>query len=604
MNILLVAPPWPLFNRPSIQIAALKAYLLKNEPDINVRCLHPYLHLAAEIGFDLYHEISQSGWAAESVCAGALFPEKAPQCDKVFYRGLATKGLRQKTPNPEHIRRRSVKIFDAFIEKIPLEKTDLVGFTACLNQLTASLLMAKKIKQLRPNVPIVIGGASCAGPIGPSLLSAFPFVDFVIDGEGERPFLTLTRFIMGKEKLESSKALYSAQSAAETHLKVTNDPASWPKWQVEDLNQLPAPDFRDYFHELSMLPASKRFFPVLPVEFSRGCWWGRCNFCNLNLQWKGYREKSVDRMVNEVLFLSKTYKVLDFAFMDNVLPRKSAPEFFKRMGERGIDLNFFAELRAVYPKESLMIMKKGGLRDIQIGIEALSASLLKRIGKGVSLMDNIAAMRHAEETGLRLSANLIVHFPGSTRDEVEETLDIIDLIWPYRPLQTVSFWLGMASPVHKMASSYGLRGIKPHPFMADLFPEKILRGLLSLILTYKADRKIQKRIWKPVEKKVLLWQKWHRDYKRKEHPLYYRDGGDYLIIKRVSPDKRLFTHRLSGLSRKLYLMCTNPKPLEQVMEQAPTKPRERVMAFLQDLTQKGLLFMRDGKILSLAVHRP
>ena len=46
-------------------------------------------------------------------------------------------------------------------------------------------------------------------------------------------------------------------------------------FQLENLDHLPLPDFDDYFETLSGFSAAKRFFPTLPVEFSRGCWWQR-----------------------------------------------------------------------------------------------------------------------------------------------------------------------------------------------------------------------------------------------------------------------------------------------------------------------------------------
>ncbi len=593
MKIALIAPPWPLFNRPSIQIAVLKAYLLQQDPELQVRCMHPYLELASRLGFEGYHKISQSSWAAESVCAGILFPEQADRCNRLFNRALKTRASITADITPDNVRNLTAKALEDFVQGTDWSEVELVGLSACLNQLTSSLWIAKKIKEISPQTRIALGGASCAGPIGSSLLSTFPQLDYVINGEGEEPLLALVRYLEG-QGAGPPPGVSSREGSKEGHPE---------KNQIKHLDELPAPDYTDYFKEITLLPPSRRFFPVLPVEFSRGCWWGRCEFCNLNLQWSGYRAKSTQRMVREILYLAKRYRTLDFSFTDNVLPRKAAVPLFKALGAQGLDLNFFAELRAVHSRKEIHSMAQGGLSEIQVGIEALSSSLLSRLGKGVRLIDNLAAMRHAEEAGIRLSGNLIIHFPGSTEEEVEETLKALDFVWPYRPLKTVSFWLGMESPVHLHPHKYSLKGIKSHPFFSDLFPKKVMRDLKVLVLAYRGDRGFQKRIWKRVEDKVQLWQRKYASLSDEIHPLFYRDGGDYIIIRRALPDGGAVTHRLSGLSRKLYLLCTDVTPLAKVFDQATGLDREKVLGFIRDLQQKRLMFTEDDMVLSLAVHR-
>jgi len=57
-RVALISTPWPLYNRPSIQLGALKAYLRSIYPDIQVEAHHVYLKLAQSIGYRQYHEIS------------------------------------------------------------------------------------------------------------------------------------------------------------------------------------------------------------------------------------------------------------------------------------------------------------------------------------------------------------------------------------------------------------------------------------------------------------------------------------------------------------------------------------------------------------------
>ena len=58
-RVLLLSTPWPLYNRPSIQLGALKAFLRKEHPGIGVDAHHFYLQLAKTIGYERYREISK-----------------------------------------------------------------------------------------------------------------------------------------------------------------------------------------------------------------------------------------------------------------------------------------------------------------------------------------------------------------------------------------------------------------------------------------------------------------------------------------------------------------------------------------------------------------
>lgn len=588
MRIALISPPWPLFNRPSLQLATLKAFLLKNRPELQVTCHHPYLALAAKLGFESYHAISESSWASEAVCAALLFSNREKECNSMFTSAVARDSQRKKGPPVRAVRRHTRETLETFVNSLKLTGLDMVGITVSINQLTAALFLARLIKAGHSNLPVVFGGASVSGQAGEWIFDAFKEIDYLVDGEGELPLMGLVDFLKGTRTQPPPSVRF--RGCAKTPQKE----------QLDTLNHLPAPDFRDYFQELARLPAGRRFFPVLPVEASRGCWWGRCNFCNLNLQWQGYRAKDITRMSKELDWLSRMHGALDFAFMDNALPRREASVFFQEFSKHGRDYAFFAELRVGHTREELAEMAKGGLREVQIGIEALSASLLKRLRKGASLMQNVAAMRHAEEFGIELSGNLILHFPGSTLEEVNETLNTLEFVWPFTPLKTVSFWLGMNSPVAVHPELFNIKNLRPHDNWHHLFPKELLRNATPLILKYTGDRISQKALWKPVEQRVRLWNEQRKAGRLK--PLTYRDGGDYLHIRQEIPSGEILTHRLNGLSREIYLFCLEPVSMEAVFDHFNQKTPQEIHIFINGLVTKRLMFLHDGQVLSLAVR--
>src|SRR5437867_12643731 len=72
----------------------------------------------------------------------------------------------------------------------------IVGFTSTFDQNVASLTLAKLIKDLYPSVRIVFGGANFDGEMGLEHLRAWPWIDYVVVGEGEVPFPALVQKIL------------------------------------------------------------------------------------------------------------------------------------------------------------------------------------------------------------------------------------------------------------------------------------------------------------------------------------------------------------------------------------------------------------------------
>jgi radical SAM superfamily enzyme YgiQ (UPF0313 family) len=240
-------------------------------------------------------------------------------------------------------------------------------------------------------------------------------------------------------------------------------------------------------------------------------------------------------MQAEVELLTRKYRCLDFAFTDNALPPAQADRFFTAMAGNGKDTRFFAEIRSVNKPEQYDRFHRGGLDSVQIGIEAFSNSLLKRMNKGATVMDNLAAMKYCAAAGIRLDGNLIVEFPGSTEKEAAETLRTLEFVLPFRPLTAAGFFLGHGSPVWNNPGKYGVKTIRHHPYNRQLYPDTILSRLELLIKQGHGDRDRQKTIWRPVRKKIREWAAFHENRADKNPALRYRkllvrDGGMCLAL--------------------------------------------------------------------------
>ena len=604
-RVLLVSAPWPLFNRPSLPLGALKACMTASFPHLKVDASHVFLQVANKLGYERYQRISERVWRAESICAALLHPDRFQQAESLYQQTFIGK-----TKQPAHFKAvvRAVKqATDAWIGSLAGDDLDLIGFSVSFCQVTASLYLISQIKARHPELPVVVGGSSFAGGKPADLLALFPDIDYLVVGEGERPLAGLVHHLLAPRSdrpRSLPEGVYCLGAGAAHHRSLN---------QHKNLDDLPLPDYDDYFSLLNSFSPTNRFFATLPVEASRGCWWRRrdptdrfrgCAFCNLNVQWKGYRSKSPDRVVREVDHLVRRHQVLSLAFSDNALPLNKTEQIFSGIRKLGRDLTIFAEVRAGMSPPVLASMRDAGVDTVQVGIEALSLRMLQKLNKGSRVIDNVNLMKHCEAAGIVNASNLMIHFPGSDDTDVRQTLATLDFVRWYRPLKTVRFWMGMESPVYRHARQFGIRCVYNHPNLKKLFPASIARGMDFMIQDYRGDRQKQRKLWRPVEQGVRQWRRDYETMQSQTHgkpALSLRDGGQFVMIDQHWPAQPPTRHRLTGTSAGIYRFCHVPRSIAAVAAGFPSHSQSQIEAFAADMVAKRLMFAEGDRYLSLAV---
>ena len=608
LKIILLSTPWPLYSRPSIQLGTIKAYLLAQHPDVDVQADHAFLKIAAALGYPLYHEISERTWLSEAVYAALLYPRRVEMIEKFFNRHAKPGSLIKKTGL---LKITSVikKTTDSLIDDIAWKNFQLAGFSVSLCQLTSALYFIKRIKQKYPHLIIAIGGSTFSGSTTPQFFDQFTEVDLVVSGEGELPFSQLVGYLKASAYLSEIPAIPGI-ATVET-VKTNGAPMRFQ--QMKNLKDLPPPDYDDYFKLLKSLAPRNSFFPTLPAETSRGCWWQRsssagkssgCAFCNLNLQWEGYRSKDPYQVADEIDYLTTKYQTLAVSIVDNVLPKRASKEIFKKLIGLKKDLRMFSEIRATTNRPELNLMAQAGMQEVQIGIEALSTSLLVKLHKGTTAIQNLEIMRDCEALGLVNYSNLILHFPGSDEQDVTETLWSLEFALPYRPLKAVGFWLGLGSPVWQNHRAYGIKSVFNHPNWGCLFPNKILASMRFMIQAYRGDLGYQRKIWRPVEKAMKQWQQTYTEQNcrpERSSSLNFRDGREFLIIRQRKFDAEIINHRLVGTSRLIYLYCQHHRSIKRIRERFPAFAEDKILSFLKMMVTKKLMFEEKDRYLSLAI---
>jgi hypothetical protein len=124
-----------------------------------------------------------------------------------------------------------------------------------------------------------------------------------------------------------------------------------------------------------------------------------------------------------------------------------------------------------------------------------------------------------------------------------------------------------------------------------------------MIQAYRGDLTFQKKIWKPVKKKISDWQKQYAETQKGSNDspiLSFRDGRDFMIIRQKRFRAEPAVHRLVGASREIYLFCQKHRSIKTIFSAFPDISQDAIANFLSMMVDKKLMFAEKNKYLSLA----
>jgi len=268
MRIALVSMPWASFVMPSAALGALSAYVHREEPDLDIACRSEYLELAGRMGIDLYEALCKQWRIGEMLYLALFYPQRAGMVQSWFIERapvdmgddpkLFVPGIQTWPEMFSFIQDTLRNHLETLAEQIA-QTTDVLGLTTSMSQNFASLALAHRVKELNPDVFVVLGGSGTRRPAGMSLLKEYAFVDAIVEGEGERPLLDLLRGL--SERTIPDKNIPGVVTRVSELPIIT--------WEMPGLDDLPFPDFGEYLS----LADRYNILWLIPIEGSRGCWW-------------------------------------------------------------------------------------------------------------------------------------------------------------------------------------------------------------------------------------------------------------------------------------------------------------------------------------------
>lgn len=610
-KVLLLNMPYGALERPALGLSLLKSVLEEE----NIFCDVHYLtfSFAEFIGADNYqwmcYELPYTAFAGDWSFTTALYGEKYESRAEKYITEILQKNWQLDNETVQRILQIKAQIpnfLEYCLNSIEWDDYSIVGFTSTFEQNIASLALAKKVKNLHPEIKTVFGGANWEAEMGHELHRRFSFVDYVCSGESERSFPALVKSIFAGDSAENIAENIGGIVLRKDGESILTGDAE----RIREMDELPYPDFSGYFRDLEQSSAAINIFPTLLFETSRGCWWGaksHCTFCGLNGGSMAFRSKSPTRALDELDYLSTRWKPETVDVVDNILDMKYFDNVIPALAKAKRPMRMFYEVKSNLKREHIKLLAEAGINRIQPGIESLSDNVLKLMRKGTTGLRNIQLLKWAQEFNVTAEWNLLYGFPGETASDYEEILQMLPAVKFLNPPCAVGpIRLDRFSPYFNAPEEFGLVNLRPMPPYYFLYPFK-KESLMRLAYYYEFDYKSGVNPMTTARKVIEYINDWQAN--PETGSLYkFKDADDTLTLLDSRSDASIGELKLGKTESVVYEFCDEVRSVNNIIKHlrenfpAEVFDETRIKQFLDSMAANRLMITNGTNYLSLAIN--
>ena len=297
-----------------------------------------------------------------------------------------------------------------------LDHPAVVGFSTYVWNFEYNKACAKKIKEKYPDCITVFGGHSIEVATSRQL-EEYPFMDFIIHGEGEKAFSEiLLHHCTDGDYSDIANISYRNNG---TVIKTRTEP--------NDTLDYPSPYLEGYFDDIVN---DDVIFSAL-IETNRGCPY-RCAYCDWGSVKQKLRQFPIERTVAEMRWLAEHKIEFCFCIDSNFGIYKKdyeiVDEFLKIKAETGYPEMFKCCATDSNEKEQFNIYKKLNdckmLKGASLALQTLTPEVLKNIGrKNISLEDFKRRSSMYSKAGIPTYTELILGLPGESYDTFADSIN-------------------------------------------------------------------------------------------------------------------------------------------------------------------------------------
>jgi len=305
--------------------------------------------------------------------------------------------------------------------KNSLSSSDAVGIGVYTNNYKYVSDVAKTIKEIRPEIPLIIGGPHCTFYQKRSL-SDIPSADISLICEGEHTIIDIVHYLQKKKNLSDINGLYYREK---NKIK-----SGKPFKIIKDLDSICFPA-RHLVEKYEYGKFNNRYIykpKFTTMITSRGCP-SNCRFCarygNVIKNW-GFRQRSAENVVKEIREIDERYNSVMITDDSFLFDNKRAHKIFDEIISSGTNIDLLIEGTRVdrADRELYKKMKKANVKFVVYGIESGNQDVLDFYKKGITLNQINKAVNLSNEMGFVTIGSFILGGPSETKKHIEDTIDL------------------------------------------------------------------------------------------------------------------------------------------------------------------------------------
>ncbi|MBR0270488.1 MAG: cobalamin-dependent protein [Methanobrevibacter sp.] len=321
--------------------------------------------------------------------------------------------------------------YDEIGEEILKRNPDIVSISALTPTIGVALDSADKIKNVKPDTVVVLGGYHPTFEYK-SVLEE-PSVDIVVRGEGEYTMLELVQSIENGRDLVNVQGLAFLDESDDSLIVTPDRPI------IKDLDELPFPAFHLFpMEKYRILNITTN---VATIITTRGCPM-QCSFCSsAALHGNHLRRRSYTNVCDEIEMRLKEENIDTIAFMDDTftLNKKFVRDFCNEIKRRNLKFWWGCTSRVdTLDEEILQLMKDSGCITIFIGVESADQQMLEKMNKNITISKTKKAFKLARKVGIRTIASCVIGMPEDTKKSIQKTIDFVKELNPNYALYSLA----------------------------------------------------------------------------------------------------------------------------------------------------------------------
>jgi sialic acid synthase SpsE/radical SAM superfamily enzyme YgiQ (UPF0313 family) len=327
---------------------------------------------------------------------------------------LRNAGYRVKVIDANGLRLDHEEVLDKITEYNPA----IIGIGGLITTYGWIKHLAARIKQARPETPLVLGGSVGTSIIETALKNLD--VDIIAIGEADHTILELTPALLNGEtdKLEHISGLAFQRDGE----MVTTA----PREMIENLDELPFPAWDMFPMQVYLENPVVGVGRDIDIISSRGCPFP-CAYC-YRIFGRQYRTRSAEHVVGEIEALKHNYDVDFISFQDDcfVIDKQRVYDICDLIDHNSAlrSLRWSCTGRVtVCDKDMLQRMRASGCVSVSYGIESGSEIILRNMRKNAGLDKAKQAICNTRAAGLRCPVSFMIGYPGETPETVQETVE-------------------------------------------------------------------------------------------------------------------------------------------------------------------------------------